>query len=99
MAYAGHNDGVDAESVIAFVDHRDNPHHPPQWFVRTEEFACVNPAPFFSEELDISSGETVTFRYAVGIAHATASRAAETASLARATFAFPASELVDAETK
>jgi hypothetical protein len=97
MAYAGHHDGVDAESVVAFVDHPDNPHHPPQWFVRTEEFACVNPAPFFSEELDITSGETVTFRYAVGVADASADRAAETAGLARATFASPANAVVDAQ--
>ena len=98
MAYAWRHDGVDAESVVAFVDHPDNPHHPPQWFVRTEEFACINPAPFFSEELDIPSGETVMLRYAVGIADASAGEAAEIAGLARATFASPAKALVDAET-
>ncbi|MDY0908572.1 PmoA family protein [Microbacterium sp. CFBP9034] len=83
MAYAGKHDGVDAESVIAVVDDSANPQHPPQWFVRTEEFACINPAPFFSEELAVAPGETVTFRYAVGIADAAAPRAAEIAALAR----------------
>ncbi|MGO7983974.1 hypothetical protein ACC691_39735, partial [Rhizobium johnstonii] len=32
------------------------------------EFACLNPAPFFSEELEITDGASVTFRYGVGIA-------------------------------
>ncbi|MCP2635159.1 PmoA family protein [Microbacterium sp. HD4P20] len=83
MAFAGRHDQIDAESVLAFVDHRDNPQHPPQWFVRTEEFACVNPAPFFSEELAVAPGETVVFRYGVGVADATADRAQDVAGLAR----------------
>jgi hypothetical protein len=83
MAYAGRHDVIDAESVVAVVDDRENPRHPPQWFVRSEEFACINPAPFFSEELAVSPGETVVFRYAVGVADAAADRAAEVADLAR----------------
>ena len=83
MAFAGRHDVVDAESLIAIVDDRDNPQHPPQWFVRTEEFACVNPAPFFSEELEVPPGGTIRFRYAVGIADAGADRAAEVATHAR----------------
>lgn len=83
MAFAGRHDEIDAESVIAIVDDRQNPHHPPQWFVRTEEFACLNPAPFFSEELAVAPGETTTFRYAVGIADAPADRAAAVADRAR----------------
>ncbi|SCY56653.1 Methane oxygenase PmoA [Microbacterium sp. LKL04] len=83
MAYAGAHDEIDASSVLAFVDDRDNPRHPPQWFVRTEEFACINPAPFFSEELAVEPGETVRFRYAVTIADAEAPDAAHLADLAR----------------
>ncbi|MET0296344.1 MAG: PmoA family protein [Microbacterium sp.] len=83
MAYAGRHDAIDAESVIAIVDDRENPRHPPQWFARSEEFACLNPAPFFSEELEVAPGETVVFRYAVGIADADAAAAAEVASAAR----------------
>ncbi len=50
------------------VDDTANPHHPPQWFARSEEFACLNPAPFFSEELELPDQETVHLRYAVVIA-------------------------------
>jgi hypothetical protein len=50
------------------VDDSANPHHPPRWFARTEEFACLNPAPFFSEELDLGNGDSVSFRYAVVVA-------------------------------
>jgi len=81
MAFAGRHDVDDASSVIVIVDHRENPHHPPQWFARSEEFAALNPAPFFSEELEVPAGDTVAFRYGVGIADA---EAADAASLAEA---------------
>ncbi|MEU8657792.1 PmoA family protein [Actinoplanes philippinensis] len=68
LAFRGRHDGVDRSSTVVVVDDTANPHHPPQWFARTEEFACLNPAPFFSEELDLAAGDSVTFRYAVVIA-------------------------------
>jgi hypothetical protein len=68
MAYVGVHDDTTATSTVLMVDDAANPHHPPQWFARTVEFACLNPAPFFSQELEIADGETVTFRYGVGIA-------------------------------
>ncbi|GIF39577.1 DUF6807 domain-containing protein [Actinoplanes xinjiangensis] len=68
FAFRGRHDGVDRASTVVIVDDTANPHHPPQWFARTEEFACLNPAPFFSAELDLAAGESVTFRYAVVIA-------------------------------
>jgi len=68
FAFRGRHDGTGRSSTVLIADHPANPHHPPQWFARTEEFACLNPAPFFSEELDLADGETVTFRYAVVIA-------------------------------
>ena len=68
MGFEGRHDVIDATSLIVMVDADDNPHHPPQWFARSEEFAALNPAPFFSEELQVAAGETVVFRYAVGIA-------------------------------
>jgi hypothetical protein len=46
----------------------DNPRHPPEWFVRSEDFAAVCPAPFFSEELAFPPQETLRFRYAVLVA-------------------------------
>ncbi|MDT0342649.1 DUF6807 domain-containing protein [Streptomyces litchfieldiae] len=83
MAFAGRHDEDDAESLVLMVDHADNPHHPPQWFARSEDFACLNPAPFFSEELIVPDGETARFRYGVGIADASADAAAELASAIR----------------
>ncbi|BCY12051.1 PmoA family protein [Actinoplanes sp. L3-i22] len=68
FAFRGRHDGNDHRSTVLMVDDPANPHHPPQWFARSEEFACLNPAPFFSEELDLPDGGTVGFRYAVVIA-------------------------------
>jgi hypothetical protein len=83
MGFAGQHDGVDASSLIVMVDDVANPHHPPQWFARSEEFACLNPAPFFSQEVVVPAGETVVFRYGVGIADADAEDAAELADAVR----------------
>ncbi|GAA2687071.1 hypothetical protein GCM10010428_59580 [Actinosynnema pretiosum subsp. pretiosum] len=68
MAFCGKHDGDGGESLVLVVDHVGNPHHPPRWFTRSESFACLNPAPFFSEELVVGDGESVRFRYGVGIA-------------------------------
>lgn len=68
MAFAGRHDETEASSLVLMLDAADNPHHPPQWFARSEEFACLNPAPFFSEELEIVAGDTARFVYGVGIA-------------------------------
>ena len=68
MAFAGRHDDDSAQSLVLLVDHEANPHHPPQWFTRTVEFACLNPAPFFSDELRVTDGETVRFRYGAGVA-------------------------------
>ena len=56
------------------------PAHPPQWFARTEQFGCLNPAPFFSTEVPFAPGDTLRFRYAVVIADG----AADPASARRA---------------
>ncbi|MEU4423352.1 PmoA family protein [Actinoplanes sp. NPDC024001] len=68
FAFRGRHDGTDTASTVVIVDDTANPHHPPQWFTRSEEFACLNPAPFFSEELDLPDGQSLAFRYAVVIA-------------------------------
>lgn len=83
MAFAGRHDVDDAESLVLMLDSQDNPHHPPQWFARSEEFACLNPAPFFSEELDVAPGETARFRYGVGIADGSAAAASSLADEVR----------------
>ncbi|WP_424448985.1 PmoA family protein [Microbacterium arborescens] len=83
MGFAGRHDDVDAASLIVMVDAAENPHHPPQWFARSEEFACLNPAPFFSEEVVVAPGETVAFRYGVGVADADADAAGGVATAVR----------------
>ena len=80
MGYEGRHDVVDATSLVVMVDSAVNPHHPPQWFARSEEFAALNPAPFFSRELTVEAGAAVSFGYAVGIADATAEAAADVAA-------------------
>lgn len=66
--FSGKHDDVDGESTVVMVDAERNPQHPPQWFVRSEPFACLNPAPFFSEEFELAAGASVAFSYAVVIA-------------------------------
>lgn len=68
MGFVGRHDDVDRASLVLMLDDAANPQHPPQWFARSEEFAALNPAPFFSEEVVVAPGETVRFRYAVGVA-------------------------------
>ncbi|MEV4937408.1 PmoA family protein [Streptomyces zaomyceticus] len=89
MAFEGRHDVTDAQSLVLMVDDAANPNHPPQWFARTEEFACLNPAPFFSEELTVADGATVRFRYGVGIADADASAAPALADAVRELLARP----------
>lgn len=83
MAFAGRHDETDAPSLVLMVDDAANPNHPPQWFARTEEFACLNPAPFFSEELTVEAGSTLQFRYGLGVADADANAAPELADSVR----------------
>ncbi|MBB5803393.1 hypothetical protein F4560_003161 [Saccharothrix ecbatanensis] len=83
MGFAGRHDETAEQSLVLMVDDTANPNHPPQWFARTEEFACLNPAPFFSEELTVEHGATVRFRYGVGVADADASAAPALADAVR----------------
>lgn len=84
MGFSGRYDGVDGGASLIMVDASENPRHPPQWFVRSEDFAAVCPAPFFSEELPFRAGETLRFRYAVLVAEGTSddSRAPQLAAQA-----------------
>ncbi len=68
FAFRGKHDETGRSSTVLMVDDTANPQHPPQWFTRSEEFACLNPAPFFSEEVELDDGSTLRFRYAVVIA-------------------------------
>lgn len=71
MGFSGRYDGADGGASLIMVDATENPRHPPEWFVRSEDFAAVCPAPFFSEELPFTPGETLRFRYAVLVANGT----------------------------
>jgi len=68
FAFRGRHDESGRSSTIVMIDDAENPQHPPQWFTRSEEFACLCPAPFFSEELALEHGRTLRFRYAVVVA-------------------------------
>jgi len=83
MAFAGRHDETAEESLVLMVDDAANPVHPPQWFARSEDFACLNPAPFFSRELTVQNGSTLRFRYGVAVADAGASAAAALADAVR----------------
>jgi hypothetical protein len=64
----GKHDGVDGSSILLMLDDEANLQHPPQWFARSEEFAALNPAQFFSEEALVPPGGRLRLRYGVGIA-------------------------------
>jgi hypothetical protein len=83
LAFAGKHDVIDASSLVLMVDDEANPGHPTQWFARSEQFACLNPAPFFSEELSLANGETLRLKYGVGIADAEADQAPALADAVR----------------
>nr|MDT0657505.1 PmoA family protein [Micromonospora sp. DSM 115978] len=68
LGFAGQHDEHGGASTLAFVDDPGNPDHPTRWFVRSEPFACVCPAPFFDTEVPVAPGETLRFRYAVTVA-------------------------------
>jgi hypothetical protein len=84
MGFTGRHDETDAASTVVMVDDPANVQHPPQWFARSEEFACLCPAPFFSEELVVEPGASMVLRYGIVIADGAADpeRAARLAGLA-----------------
>lgn len=68
MGFTGQHDGSGRWSTLVMVDDERNPGHPVEWFARSEQFACLCPAPFFSEEVEVAAAETLRLRYAVVIA-------------------------------
>jgi hypothetical protein len=84
MGFCGRHDETDAASTVVMVDDPVNLQHPPQWFARSEEFACLCPAPFFSDEYVVEPGATMTLRYGIVIADGASDpeRAARLAELA-----------------
>lgn len=68
MGFSGRHDGSGNWSTIVMVDDPANVNSPPQWFARTDDFACLCPAPFFSTEVPVGPGDELRLRYAVVIA-------------------------------
>jgi hypothetical protein len=67
LGLTGRHDDHGGESTLVFVDAPDNRDHPTKWFVRSEPFACVCPAPFFDTEVPVAPGEALSLRYAAVI--------------------------------
>jgi hypothetical protein len=68
LAFVGQHDDTCRHSTVLMADDTSNAQHPPEWFARSEPFACFGPAPFFSQEVSFPSGDTMVNRYGVVIA-------------------------------
>jgi hypothetical protein len=68
LAFVGRHDGNGRSSSLLFCDSATNLDHPNQWFVRSGMYACVCPAPFFSQEYRLADGESLVLRYDIVIA-------------------------------
>lgn len=64
MGFVGKHDGDSATSTLIMADLNDTP----QWFVRSNIFACLGPAPFFDEVVPVADGDTLHLRYDVIVA-------------------------------
>ncbi|GIJ49316.1 hypothetical protein Val02_62020 [Virgisporangium aliadipatigenens] len=64
MAFTGRHDGDGTHSTLLFV----NRPGPVEWFVRSEVFAVVCPAPFFSAVHTLPAGGTLEFAHDVWVA-------------------------------
>jgi Methane oxygenase PmoA len=81
-------------STLLMRDRPGNLSYPCQWFVRSTPFACLCPAPFFSEEHPLPAGERLALSYAVAVADGalTAAECGELATMMdRALLAVPRS--------
>jgi hypothetical protein len=63
MGFVGRHDEHGGSSSLLFRDSPANFSYPSQWFVRTGMYACLCPAPFFSEEYPLADGDELTLRY------------------------------------
>lgn len=80
--FCGRHDDVDGSSTVVFVDRTPDQDLDTKWFVRSEPFACINPAPFFDRVRVVDVAETIELHHAVVIAdgESDASRMAELAA-------------------
>jgi hypothetical protein len=68
LAYVGRHDGHGRASTLLFADSPSNFCFPCQWFVRTGSYACVCPAPFFSDEYQLAEGSSLRLGFHVLVA-------------------------------
>jgi hypothetical protein len=68
MAFVGRHDGEGGASTLLFADRPGNPRYPTRWFVRTDVYAVLCPAPFFSEPYPLAADDTLAFGYDVYVA-------------------------------
>jgi hypothetical protein len=92
LGFSGRHDEHGRASTVLFCDRAGDrgdegagatrPDAPVQWFVRSQPFACICPAPFFSAERTVADGEELGFRYDVAVAEGDLS-AADCGALAK----------------
>jgi hypothetical protein len=68
MAFVGKHDGDGGASTMLFVDDPDSLRFPTEWFVRSEVFAVMCPAPFFSQVYTFAAGSDLTLCHDVVVA-------------------------------
>jgi hypothetical protein len=68
LSFVGQHDETCRFSTLVMVDDPGSEHPEPEWFARSEPFACMGPAPFFSQEVLFEAGTTLHYRYGVVIA-------------------------------
>jgi hypothetical protein len=68
LGFTGRHDDPGRSSTVVFVDGPHNSGHPTRWFVRSEPYACLCPAPFFDTEIEVATDQALTMSYAVVVA-------------------------------
>lgn len=63
LGFRGQHDDHGDFSTLVFVAPEE-----PKWFVRSQPFAAVCPAPFFDREVSVGAGQALSYSYAVVIA-------------------------------
>ena len=69
MAFTGRHDQSRRASTLLWVCHSQNPASPSEWFVRSQWWAALCPAPFFNHVLGFEPGQDLRFRYVVLVAN------------------------------
>ena len=76
MGFTGRHDGTGRASTVIVRDSPGNLGHPARWYVHSQPFACLCPAPFFDSEHCLTDAQALTLRYDVVVAEGELSAAA-----------------------